>query len=285
LVKLEDFFSVLIDDLEIFKEGLKREDFSFCNILSNRLITDAVFLNSKGFVLLGVILKENLNYFALLEDFKIVKGEYIEFINEFNQSEDLDLERIINRYINFYDKIWVDISPEHEKYEKNLDYSLFSTKYVINFLIDNLERQDVPYIRDSIIYGATNELNRIYRNFGALKYQLMLKTVLYLSGKLYDYYRVLILSTSSKKEIWKEKIISLKLKIKNNIRSFKIEKKYLENSLDLLFEISKQWRHLFIKVGELSLPIQREKTTIPPEIQQELEEIVSKVTESELKSD
>jgi len=285
LVKLEDFFSVLIDDLEIFKEGLKREDFSFCNILSNRLITDAVFLNSKGFVLLGVILKENLNYFALLEDFKIIKGEYIEFINEFNQSEDLDLERIINRYINFYDKIWVDISPEHEKYEKNLDYSLFSTKYVINFLIDNLERQDVPYIRDSIIYGATNELNRIYRNFGALKYQLMLKTVLYLSGKLYDYYRVLILSTSSKKEIWKEKIISLKLKIKNNIRSFKIEKKYLENSLDLLFEISKQWRHLFIKVGELSLPIQREKTTIPPEIQQELEEIVSKVTESELKSD
>ncbi len=285
MVKLEDFFSVLIDDLEIFKEGLKREDFSFCNILSNRLITDAVFLNSKGFVLLGVILKENLNYFALLEDFKIVKGEYIEFINEFNQSEDLDLERIINRYINFYDKIWVDISPEHEKYEKNLDYSLFSTKYVINFLIDNLERQDVPYIRDSIIYGATNELNRIYRNFGALKYQLMLKTVLYLSGKLYDYYRVLILSTSSKKEIWKEKIISLKLKIKNNIRSFKIEKKYLENSLDLLFEISKQWRHLFIKVGELSLPIQREKTTIPPEIQQELEEIVSKVTESELKSD
>ncbi len=285
MVKLEDFFSVLIDDLEIFKEGLKREDFSFCNILSNRLITDAVFLNSKGFVLLGVILKENLNYFALLEDFKIIKGEYIEFINEFNQSEDLDLERIINRYINFYDKIWVDISPEHEKYEKNLDYSLFSTKYVINFLIDNLERQDVPYIRDSIIYGATNELNRIYRNFGALKYQLMLKTVLYLSGKLYDYYRVLILSTSSKKEIWKEKIISLKLKIKNNIRSFKIEKKYLENSLDLLFEISKQWRHLFIKVGELSLPIQREKTTIPPEIQQELEEIVSKVTESELKSD
>jgi hypothetical protein len=285
LVKLEEFFSVLINDLEIFKEGLKREDFSFCNILSNRLVTDAVFLNSKSFVLLGVILKENLNYFALLEDFKTIKGEYIDFINEFKQSEDLDLERIINQYINFYDEIWVDISPEHEKYEKNLEYSLFSTKYVINFLIDNLERQDVPYIRDSIIYGATNELNRIYRNFGALKYQLMLKTVLYLSGKLYDYYRVLFLSTSSKKEIWKEKIISLKLKIKNNISNFKIEKKYLENSLDLLFEISKQWRHLFIKVGELSLPIQREKTTIPPEIQQELEEIVSKVTESELKSD
>ncbi len=282
---MESFKSVLIEDIQIYRNGLEREDYSFCNIISNRLITNAVFLESQEFNLVGAILKEILNYFAVVEDPKNLKKELNILIKNVLNAKEIKVDMIMEIYLNFYNKIREELNPEFELYEDNKEYSLYSTKFCLDFLKKELETQNVPYSRDLIYFGISNELNRIYRNFGCITNQLILKTLMGFTGRLYDYYRFLILSIEPKEEFWEKKYLELKKKIKNNINEFNYDAEYLKKTSELLFELCKEWRFMFIRLMDITPQVSREKTTIPPKIQEELKGMVSKVTESELKGD
>lgn len=282
---METYKPVLIEDLKIYINGLDLEDFNLCNIISNRLITNAVFLESKEYTLVGAILKEVLNFFAVVEDYKNIKSELKKLINKIIKSENGDINFIMESYLNFYNKIRDEINPKHERYKENKEYSLYSTKYSLKFLKEELSSQNVPYFRDLIYFGISSELNRIFRNFGCITHQLILKVLIVFSGRLYDYYRYLILSKEPKNDYWEEKYFHIKEKIKNNIEEFDIDDEYLEKTTNLLFEICKEWRLMFMRLMEIAPQIKREKTSIPPKVQEELKGMVSKITESELKGD
>ncbi|MHA1491082.1 MAG: hypothetical protein ACTSRI_15720 [Promethearchaeota archaeon] len=115
------------------------------------------------------------------------------------------------------------------------------------------KKKDCTNIIKKIIedFGVSNELNRIYRNFGCTIHQLILKILIIFTARLYEYYRFLILSVEPKNKFWEQKYIKLKEKIINNIESFNIDEEYLEKTTDLLFEICKEWRHMFIRLIEL----------------------------------
>ncbi|KKK40332.1 hypothetical protein LCGC14_0786500 [marine sediment metagenome] len=282
---MESFKSVLIEDVNIYKNGLEREDYSFCNIIGNRLITNAVFLDSKEFNLIGAILKEVLNFFAIIEEPKNLKKELDNLIDTFINTKELSVNSIMEFYLNFYSNIRNEINPEFEKYKDNKEYSLYSTKVCLDFLKAELDKQIIPYSRDLIYFGVSNELNRIYRNFGCNKHQLILKIVLLFSGRLYDYYRFLIMSKEPKYESWEENYLVLKEKIKKNISEFDIDAEYLGKTRDLLFELCKEWRFMYIRLLDITPQVKREKTSIPPKIQEELKGMVSKITDSEMKGD
>jgi len=282
---MESFKSVLIEDLKIYQNGLELEDYSFCNIIGNRLITNAVFLDSREFNLIGAILKEVLSFFAILEDRSNLKKELNKFIENLLEIENLDIIYIMEVYLNLYNKIREDLNPDFEKYKENKEYSLYSTKICLDFLKDELEKQYVPYSRDLIYFGISNELNRIFRNFGCITQQLILKTLLVFTGRLYDYYRFLILSKEPKNSFWEEKYNQLKDKVKKNLNQFGYDNEYLEKTSDLLFDLCKEWRFMFIRLMDITPQVKREKTSIPPKIQEELRGMVSKVTDSEMRGD
>lgn len=282
---MELFRSILIEDLEIYKNGLDLEDYSFCNIIGNRLITNAVFLESKEFTLIGAILKGVLNFFAIIENPKDIKKELNDLVNKFIKNREPNIHDIMENYLNFYNKVRDDLNPQFEKYKVNKEYSLYSTKYCLNFLKEELSNQDIPYNRDLIYFGSSSELNRIYRNFGCISHQLILQVLLLFSGRLYDYYRFLILSMEPKNNFWEEKYFLFKEKIRRNIEEFDIDDEYIEKTSDLLFEICKEWRLMFIRLLDITPQVKREKTSIPPNIQEELKGMVSKITDSELKGE
>lgn len=282
---METFKPVLIEDLEIYKNGLDIEDYKFCNIISNRLITNAVFLESKEYALVGAILKEVLNFFAIVEEPKNIKRELEYFINKIIKTDKLDILFIMEGYLNFYNKMRDELNPNYEKYKENKEYSLFSTKYCLKFLNEELNSQDVPYTRDLIYFGISSELNRIFRNFGCITHQLILKALIVFLGRLYDYYRFLILSDDTKKNFWEEKYLKIKEKIKNNVVTFDIDDEYIEKTTNLLFEICKEWRLMFIRLMDITPQVKRENTSIPPKIKEELKGMVSKVTDSEIKGE
>lgn len=282
---METFKPILIEDLEIYKNGLDIEDYKFCNIISNRLITNAVFLESKEYALVGAILKEVLNFFAIVEEPKNIKRELEYFINKIIKTDKLDILFIMEGYLNFYNKMRDELNPNYEKYKENKEYSLFSTKYCLKFLNEELNSQDVPYTRDLIYFGISSELNRIFRNFGCITHQLILKALIVFLGRLYDYYRFLILSDDTKKNFWEEKYLKIKEKIKNNVVTFDIDDEYIEKTTNLLFEICKEWRLMFIRLMDITPQVKRENTSIPPKIKEELKGMVSKVTDSEIKGE
>lgn len=282
---METFKPILIEDLEIYKNGLDIKDYRFCNIISNRLITNAVFLESKEYALVGAILKEVLNFFAMVEEPKNIKRELENFINKIIKTDKLDILFIMECYLNFYNKMRDELNPNYEKYKENKEYSLFSTKYCLKFLNEELNSQDVPYTRDLIYFGISSELNRIFRNFGCITHQLILKALIVFLGRLYDYYRFLILSDDTKKNFWEEKYLKIKEKIKNNVVTFDIDDEYIEKTTNLLFEICKEWRLMFIRLMDIAPQVKRENTSIPPKIKEELKGMVSKVTDSEIKGE
>jgi hypothetical protein len=134
---MESFKSILIEDLEIYKNGLKQDDYSFCNIISNRLIANAVSLESKEFTLIGAILKEVLNFFAIVEGSKNIKKELESLINNIIKSGEPDIIYIMENYLNLYNKIREDLNPNYEKYKENKEYSLYSTKYFLKEELKN----------------------------------------------------------------------------------------------------------------------------------------------------
>ncbi len=282
---METFKSVLIEDLEVYKKSLEIGEYNFCNIIGNRLITNAVLLDSKEYNLVGAILKEALNFIAIVEEPKNIQTVLKDLVNKFINLKELDVSIILQSYLEFFNKIGNDINPKYEKYKENKEYSLYSTKYCLDFFKEELSNQNIPYTRDLIYFGVSNQLNRIYRNFGCVIHQLILKILIIFTARLYEYYRFLILSVEPKNEFWEQKYTGLKEKIRNNIESFKIDDEYLEKTNDLLFEICNEWRQMFMRLMEVSQPVKREKTSFPPKIKEELKDMVSKVTTSEKKGE
>ena len=282
---METFKSVLIEDLEVYKKSLDLEEYNFCNIISNRLITNAVLLDSKEYNLIGAILKEALNFIAIVEEPKNIQKELKNLTEKFIKLKEININIILQSYLEFFNSINDDINPQYEKYKENLEYSVFSTKYYLNFLKEELSDQNLPYNRDLIYFGVSNELNRVFRNFGCTIHQLILKILIIFTARVYEYYRFLILSCEPKNSFWEAKYINLKEKIKNNVENFNIDDEYLVKTTELLFEICTEWRQMFIRLIEVSQQVQREKTSIPPKIKEELKEMVSKVTSSEKKGE
>jgi len=282
---MEDYGQILIEDLNVYKKGLNLEDYIFCNIISNRLITNAVFLDSKEYTLVGAILKEILIFFAIVEETGSIRKNLEDFLNKLINSEDLDINLIMEGYFEFYSRIRDYLNPDYEKYEENKEYSLYSTKLFLKILIEELDDQTIPYHRDLIYFGISNELNRIFRNFGCFSHQLILKVLLVFSGRLFDYYRFLILSDEPKNKFWEKKYFEIKEKIKNNIKIFDINEEYITKTASLIFVICKEWRIMFIRLMDITPQIKRKKTVIPPKIEEELKGMVSKITDSELEGD
>lgn len=282
---MESFKSILIEDLQVYKKSLEIEEYSFCNVISNRLITNAVILSSKEFTLIGAILKEILNYVTMIEEQKEIKKKIEKLLDDFLNNDNISIDTILNSYSNAIYDIFIIINPDYEIYNENIEYSLFSTKYFINFFKKELEKQEIAYQIDLIYHGIANELNRIYRNFGYNTHQLLLKILITFSGRLYDYYRYIIYSEKSEKKIWESRYLKIKNQIKQNVSSFDLNDEYINNTSDLLFKICKKWRHMFIRVMDIVSPIKKQKTSIPPNIQNELKDMVSKVTNSKLQGD
>lgn len=267
---------VLKEDLKVFSKYLESNDLNVCNIISNRIIANSILLDSKEFTLIGCCLKNHIIYLRRVLKLEDRNDKIKEFKNYLTKVEEkIDLNVILIDYFSLNQDIIKFLIPKEEKeiYSENLEYSKHAHKFLAKFLIDELENND-SYHQINLIYGGIlNELNRIIRSHGFEIEELMLQFIINYSGRLYDYFRVLILNTN-RKEDWEKKWNEFKEKIINNLNKYLSDyEKYIVDSLELLFILCKEWRLMFIRLLE---PFQTQRTErIPIELPKMIKDKIS----------
>jgi len=279
--------SVLIEDLKAYLNGLEKQEFSFCNIISNRLITDAVFLDSKYFVLIGAILKDITFDYQFFKNKEIILSKAYDNLkkmvkNILEKGVEIKQDYILDLYHEYFDEFRIITSSTNEEYQENKSFSIFVTKYIIDTFKDELKSQNLPINIDGLIFGILNEINRIIRSFGFVDQQLILRLLINYFGKVSEYFRyILILEKKSNK--WQKLYLEYVDKVVKNFESFDISDSYLSSIIDLIFEICKEWRFMFIRLLEIPKPqlIER-RITMPDIVKQDLKEMVSDLISSKL---
>lgn len=278
--------NVLKEDLKAYIKGLDEPDYGFCNILSNRMITDSVILRSKSFALLGAILKEITYEFRFYKnEDKLQKGiRKLKKIIANYSSENIEInpKQIIGDYNEYFQEFRELIRSDLEEYKENTSFSLVTTNFCLDFYLKELNHNDIPINLDVIIFGMLNEINRVIKSHGCVAEQLMLKIILNAFGRMYEYYRF-FLDVETKKERWVQSFENFKEKLIRNINKFMEDETYIENSIDFLFEICEEWRYMFIRMLEIpKTSIIEKQVAVPKKVKEELNEIVSDLITSKL---
>ena len=276
--------NILIEDLKSYLKGLEKNDYGFCNIISNRLITDAVILESKKYTLIGTILKDVTFDYRFFENKKIALDDAKE--NLHNMVEDFlenknesDINYILSKYFEYYNEFRKITTSEMEVYEENKSFSIYTTKYILNTFKDEIKNQEMPHNLDVLVYGILSEIGEKWHN------TLVKKTLLSFFGRLSEYFRYILISVS-KIEKWKKLYFEYKEKLTNNIESFEINDEYIKSTVNLIFEVCREWRFMFIRLLELPKSQFIEKTISMPEIvKEDLREMVSDLISSKLEGE
>jgi hypothetical protein len=283
---LDQHKNVLIDDITAYFNGLEKENFGFSNILSNRLITDAVILKSKEFILIGAILKDVISDFGIYKEHMNTKKVIIEFkkyISEITSDEfKLIPEEIIKGYENFYNFLLENIDLPNEHYTEAIRFTELTTQFSLEFFKKELDDNAMPPNLDVLIFGVINEIKRSMRNLGFNTKILMLRLVLTFYARMHDYFRFL-LTSELKSDRWEVLFKEYKAKLISNIKIYSNGDSYINKSTDFLYEICKEWRFMYLRLLELpkGSPIEKE-VVIPPDIKKELDEIVTNLIKDKL---
>ncbi len=282
------FDRVFIEDLEAYKKGLDKRDFHFCNILSNRITMNAVFLKSKEFALVGAILKDFLPNFQRLDEEQEnrARKDLVKIINTYIKNlERLDCFLILDKYSEYYDVFKQHFNSNFEKYTENKDYTLNVTNFCLEFLKNELEENLLPFSDNMLIAGVLNEISRTSQNFGCSSHQHILRLILSYFSKIQEYFKVLVLSDELKHKEWEKRYESYKIKLKTNIQDFELSETYIKKSLEDLFEFIMEWRFMFMRLMNIVPLMQQQQIKIPSRIENELKSMVSSAISKELEGE
>ena len=285
----QKYKTVLIEDLKAFKNGLEAEDFVFCNIISNRLITNAVILKSDKHVLLGAILKELIYEYRIFKDDNNIKKATFNFSklveSYISEEKTVELDVILDDYLEFYKDFLKLIERPLESYEHNVDFTNLTIKFCLEFFKKELKEKAIPINIDVITFGVINEIRRVMKNFGFDKKILMLRLVLTFFGRMYEFFRFLIVSETENTK-WGDLYERYREKIIQNLKSYESGEEYLNESLVFLFELCQEWRYMFMRLLELpkATPIEKE-VAIPENIKEELNKMVSNLIRKKLEEE
>lgn len=282
----EQFLDVLKEDLKGYMNGLDESDYGFCNILSNRMITNAVILRSKSYALLGAILKEITYEFRFYkDDDKLKKGirKLKKILTNYSlEKTGFNSKQLIEDYYEYYQEFRELIKSDLEEYEENTSFSMVAIKFCLEFYIKELNYNDIPINLDVLVFGVLNEINRVIKSHGCTAEQLMLKILLNSFGRMYEYYRF-FLDAETKKERWLQSYNNLKEKVINNLKKIFEDQPYIESSIDLIFEICEEWRYMFIRMLEIpKTTVLERQVTVPKKVKEDLNGIVSDLISSKL---
>ncbi|WP_457557938.1 hypothetical protein [Candidatus Harpocratesius sp.] len=267
---------------------MRNKKLDYCNIIANRIISNSVIVNSEKFALLGCFLKQ------LAFDFnRIINPENK---TEFSKQIDTYLNQIENNHdINFILSNYFELTrnvneffitkEESTHYKNNLNFTQYSIKYLINFLISELDENNFIHSINNIFIGFLNELERFIKLHDFSLKELLLKFILIYTAKIYEYYRILIINDTQNKG-WHEKWEIYQIQIKKNLEDYikKDEQDYIKHSIKLLFELCKEWRFMFIRLIE---PVQKlnkieREVELPLEIKEKIQHLAKKAIDEDL---
>ncbi|TXT59309.1 MAG: hypothetical protein BAJALOKI2v1_230054 [Promethearchaeota archaeon] len=281
---------VLDDTISAMISSLENYNFSLFNILSNRLITDSVFLNNKIYCIFGIFMRELSQSISLIELSKELNkqatDELLTFIEKFLEKRDKKSEEY------FYDFLWKEysilynnimifsIAEEEENYSHDKDYTNYAIDYILKFLYTELENFFLK--KRPILLGVLSEIDRLFKNFGFEYKHLIIKTIISFFNRTIDYKLYEYGDKDQDLRDINEFNNYLTQFLDIILRYLEDADKVVKKSHEYLFEYAKEWRLLYIKyLHTIPQYIQvrrpkNEQMLIPEDAKEQLKNLVSK---------
>jgi hypothetical protein len=284
--QLNDYQEILFEDLEAYLKGLEENNFGFCNIISNRIITDAIVLKSEKFCLIGAILKDITYDFRFIpEENKLVRilKKLDQILHNYMSNKDeMIAEKLFDDYNIYYQSYRKTFKSNLENYKENIIFASLTSNFFLEFYLNELKNDDIPINLNVLIFGIISEVNRVLKNFGSNPKLLALKLVLTYFGRMFEYYRF-FLSEENKSDRWTQSYSKFKENIIVYLKKFIADESYIESSSKLLFEICKEWRFMFLRMLEIpKRSIIEKQVEVPNKVKEDLNEIVSDLINTKL---
>ncbi|MCF2141326.1 MAG: hypothetical protein K9W44_14805 [Candidatus Lokiarchaeota archaeon] len=267
---------------------MKNRKFDYCNVISNRIISNSVITKSEEFVLVGCFLKQlvfDLSRINNNEDKDEFSKKIENYLKKIEKTNDINI--ILTRYYDLIKNINVYFTTEEEKsfYQNNLKFTHYSIEFLVKFLISELNEDKFIHSINNIFIGFLNEIERFLKLHDFTLKELLLKFIMIYSSKLYEYYRIFIINDTQNKG-WYKKWEIYQVLIKKNLDDYlnKEEQEYIKQSIKLLFELCKEWRFMFIRLLE---PIQKlnkieKEVELPHEIKEKIQDLAKKAIDEDL---
>jgi hypothetical protein len=289
---MKTFENVLYEDLRVYRKSLAENKLDLGNILANRLNSDAISLNSKEYSLISMILKECVLILLRITDPEKQQKETKLLLTLIEKIKTpLSVNNYMKMYSDFYKRMNKYLITPEEKYTEDIEFTEYTINYYLDFLITELKGEDLNVTTTRIFVGVFSEITRVVKTHGFSQKHLLLQLILSCFNRLYDYFRFVKLNTSEKQYIRFEKLLKTNLNLLiNNIKLYKqsTQQQYLQSSLNDIFDISKEWRLMYVRFMDIRIPIpsvKQRNIELPEETREILKDMALKGVQSEIRGE
>jgi len=277
------------EDLGAAIDAFRKDSFDFVNIAANRIMANAVFGPDTRVFLLGFFLKEVARTFGVLKTreeasaYSTAKSHGFKYVESLGKSfvsfDEEELWKGFHDFVNRMRKFEMN-EFEERNYSRNIEFTRDAFSWLLKHLFENKFLLFDP--RNLLFKGILNEMERIFRVHSGDLPEIALISLIKAIDRYYDY--VIRAHRKPDNRIDGEAIENKILPYIDRIA--KIYKKDLEIKEvdDILWELVKGWRELFVQYMELP----RTRVTfekgieLPAELKKKLSESITKTLEKKI---
>lgn len=282
---------IIIQDINVAIEALKKDNLELVNIIGNRIATDSMIIERNDLIILGFLCREVSFELRSIKgrnerNFGKCKEAGIKFLGDLRSLLEAEIENkdIWLKYQDYEEKVRKYLLSDIESsiYQKNPDL----TRKTRTMLLDHLNKNKrlLPERGYNLINGVGSEISRVINACGFSPEDLAFYLVMKSFSSFYEYF-IHDYQLEEDKDKKKEKNEGIKIYMDNLCEVFS-----KENDLDALFdestkiigELGRRWREYVINLGDIRMIVE-EKIELPPEAKKEIEEGIAEVFERKVK--
>lgn len=291
---MTEIFQIVGCDIEASVKAFKENDFENMNIFANRSMANAILGEDKRLVLPGFFMKEFTIIFGSLEArggreapaFSIAKTRGLTFVQQLSQTiskEDFAEDTLWNEFHTANAELSGFLMSKFEEgtYKEDKIFSARAYKWLVDFL--EKEKETLLKPRNSLLKGVLNDMDRIFRIHGGALPETYAFSLVRALDRYYDYFT----RANEKNDgtLDEEKISAGIFPYIGKIKKlYSTAETKAPAVTEVLWELVKGWRELFIKYMELRRPLVEVErgVELPEEAKKKITESVTKSLEKEV---
>jgi hypothetical protein len=274
-------------------QAFKANEFSIMNAFANRAMANAIMGKDKKLVLPGFFLKDiAMNYGIILvqpdsaiSTAKTVGNSYMESLLGFMAKiDDVKLEDLWKSFFKFSLEIKEFLKDTFEKDNYSSDEPKFGNEaflWLLNYLDESKEILVEP--RNRLLEGTINEMDRIFKTHGSLENGFYCLSMMRALQRYHSYFGVAHKKEDKIDPSEVKKIYPYIERIKKFLSNEKVD---IDEVMNVVWELTSNWRLLFIRYMEIQPSIAIERAIqLPEEVKSKLTKSVTQAMEKEVKKD
>lgn len=282
-------------DLSVIKKGLTDDNFDAINIFANRIMSNAFIMDSKKFVLPAFLIKDLTLFLVQLKQIPKIKSSasaksalrlFISSIDNMTLNEEFKNEELWKAYHTSLGLLRKHLLPDNEKdsYDKeNTEFTNQAFKMLITYVQTN---QTFLKKQNNLLRSLLTEMNRIYQEYGMDEMDTKYRALFVAMNYIDEYVVRADLTDEKIKSEAEELLFPFVDKVFQLIHEPNSSNSEIDN---LIVDMILFWRGLFLKYGELFLPIaqrqsgKRGRLNLPEETKEKISKLVTQGLEDQIK--